>query len=527
MAAAHSSSVSNGTESPKAKPLWISWLVQVLPTFLVLLGLSALAGWGHFTGWKLPKFSTLIGGEEAKARDWCDEHGVAESECVECNPNLLPKGKAPPYCKIHGIPECPIENPEIAQVTGKPQFPKYDTRVALELLARTENNSRCKLHERRIQFASAAAFDKAGVDVKEVQEAPMSEYLTANGEIGYDQSRTRLCSRVAGSVWRVYKNVGDPVREGEVLALVDAAEVGKAKTEYLQAVAQLNLRTKNFEAVRQLMARGATTEAIYRTAENEVSEGKIRVLGARQALINFGLPVNADAVRGLTEEQLAAHVQLLGLPYDLREHQEPNGISSNLLPVVAPVAGVVVAREVVAGEVVDNARTLFVIADPRQVWLTLHVRQEDARYLGLGLPVRFRAQGDAAEVGGNVSLVSTEVDEKTRTVKVRATLPNSSGSLRANTFGPGRIILREEKHAVVVPNEAVHWDGSCFVVFVRDRNYLTDGAPKVFHVRKVRPGARDDTQTELLAGVLPGEVVATAGSGILLAELLTNKLGDG
>jgi cobalt-zinc-cadmium efflux system membrane fusion protein len=182
---------------------------------------------------------------------------------------------------------------------------------------------------------------------------------------------------------------------------------------------------------------------------------------------------------------------------------------------------------VVNGEVVDNTKILFVVADPRQVWLTLNVRQEDARYLHVGLPVRFRAEGNAAEVAGQVSWVSTEVDEKTRTVKVRATLPNADGRLRANTFGPGRMILREEKNAVVVPKGAVHWDGSCFIVFVRDKNYLDESAPKVFHVRKVRPGAKDDIYTELLAGVLPGEVVASTGSGILLAELLKGKLGDG
>jgi cobalt-zinc-cadmium efflux system membrane fusion protein len=64
-------------------------------------------------------------------------------------------------------------------------------------------------------------------------------------------------------------------------------------------------------------------------------------------------------------------------------------------------------------------------------------------------------------------------------------------------------------------------------VFVRDKNFLHEGAPKVFHVRKVRPGARDDKYTEIIAGVLPGEVVATKGSGTLRGELLKNNLGEG
>ncbi len=513
--------------SSNAKTSWASWVGRILPTVLVLLSLGGLACWGHFTGWKLPKFAALINGQQEETKDWCDEHGVPESVCVECNPTLLPPGKAPPYCEKHGVPECPLDDPNVAQINGSFRLPKYDTKLALDLLERPQNNSRCKLHERRLQFASAAAAEKAGVDVDVVQEAPMTEFIVANGEIGYDQSRTRLSSRVPGSAWWVPKNVGDPVRAGEVLALIDAADVGKAKTEYLQAVAQLSLRVKNFEGAQKLMAKGAIPEGAYRAAENEVSESRIRLLGARQALVNLGLPVDAEAVKNLTDEQLAVHVQFLGLPKELRDRLDPKTTTANLLPVVAPVGGVVIVREVVAGESVDNAKTLFVVADPRQVWLTLNVRQEDARYLKLGLPVRFRAEGDATEVGGTISYISSDVDEKTRTVKVRATLPNPDGLLRANTFGPGRIILREEKNAVVVPKEAVQWDGDCYVVFVRDKNYLTEGAPKVFHVRKVRPGAKDGTYTELLAGVLPGELVVSKGSGVLLAELLKNKLGDG
>jgi hypothetical protein len=86
----------------------------------------------------------------------------------------------------------------------------------------------------------------------------------------------------------------------------------------------------------------------------------------------------------------------------------------------------------------------------------------------------------------------TAVDEKTRTVKVWAELAHADGKLRASTVGAGRIILREEPNAVVVPKDAVHWEGCCHVVFVRDKNYLKEGALKVFHVRKVVPGARNE-----------------------------------
>jgi cobalt-zinc-cadmium efflux system membrane fusion protein len=501
-----------------------------VPTIVVFLALAGLAYWGHAADWKLPKLSALWGDRAAPAPEWCPEHGVPESVCVECRPALLPRHTVA-YCKKHGVCECPLDHPEIAEVTSPPQLPRYDVLAALHVVERPENNSRCKSHERRIQFSSAAAALKAGVDVEVVEERPMGEYLAAHGEIAYDQTRVaRLAARLPGTLWRVDKNVGDSVRAGEILALVDAAEVGKAKAEFLQAVAQERLRSRTLETLRATAATGALPERALREAETALSETRIRVRGAQQALVNLGLPIVGDW-SALADDRLAAQVQFLGLPAILVAQLDPVRTTASLLPVVCPLDGVVVSREAVAGEVVEPARTLFVVADPGRLWLTLHVRLEDARHVSLGQLVRFQADGMAAEVTGRISWVSTAADQRTRTVKVRTELVNPDGRLRANTFGQGRLVLREEPRAVAVPREAVHTDGDvaapCQIVFVRDRHYLEENAPKVFHVRKVRTGARDERYTEVLAGLLPGEVVASRGSAVLRAELLKGNLGEG
>jgi membrane fusion protein, heavy metal efflux system len=146
----------------------------------------------------------------------------------------------------------------------------------------------------------------------------------------------------------------------------------------------------------------------------------------------------------------------------------------------------------------------------------------------LGQQVRFRFDGGPEEVRGNLAWISTTVDQQTRMVTVRAELPNPKGKLRNETFGAGTIVLREEQEAIVVPNEAVHWEGCCHVVFVRDKGYFDrPDSPKVFHVRTVRLGTKNGRFTEVIAGVLPGEVVATKGSDVLRAELLKNSLGAG
>jgi cobalt-zinc-cadmium efflux system membrane fusion protein len=131
-------------------------------------------------------------------------------------------------------------------------------------------------------------------------------------------------------------------------------------------------------------------------------------------------------------------------------------------------------------------------------------------------------------VTGTLIWISTTADPQTRMVAARAELPNPQGRLRNETFGAGRIVLRDEKEAVVVPNEAVHWEGCCHVVFVRDKGFFdSENSPKVFHVRTARLGGKNEKYTEVIAGVLPGEVVASKGSDVLRAELLKNSLGEG
>jgi cobalt-zinc-cadmium efflux system membrane fusion protein len=507
----------------------LRWLVDSLPTLAVLITLGGLAVWGHSTGWNFAGLSALAGRPHAVKDDWCGDHGVQESQCVECQASLLPRGKEFGWCKKHGIPECPLEHPEVAQLQDIPRVTPADLQRAERALffaPRPENNSKCKHHRRRIQFATQEAVDKAGIEPRRVEQAPIIEAITANGEVTYDQVHfARLSSRLPGTVWHVTKQVGDPVQRGEVLALVDAAEVGRAKAEFLQALVHLDLKSTALASLRQ--ASGAVPERQIVEMEAALRETEIRLQTAEQALVNLGLPVQAEDFKGLSSEESRRRVQLLGLPQDMVARLEPRRTTTSLLPVVAPLDGIVVNREVVAGEVVDSTKLLFVVADVRRMWLTLSLRQEDASRVALGQKVRFRPDGSSEESRGEIRWISTAVDDKTRTLKVRADLDNPGGRLRANMFGQGEIILREEKNALVVPSEAVHWEGDCHVVFVRDKHYFVEGSPKVFHVRTVRPGARDALNTEIIAGLLPGELVVTKGSSSLRAALLKGNMGEG
>jgi cobalt-zinc-cadmium efflux system membrane fusion protein len=458
---------------------------------------------------------------------------VPEADCIECNPKLVPRGPDYGWCKVHGVAQCPFEHPDVAELSTAPVVsPETLARAqrALDLRLRPENDRRCTLHTHRIQFASTEALDKAGVDIAIVRERPLVEAVVANGEVVYDETRmAHLSTRVPGTVWRVDRQVGDRVTAGEVLALIDAAEVGRLKSEFLQAIAQYRLRQTNYERLAALAADGSIPERQAREANSAFQEGQIRLLGTQQALVNLGLAVEYQELAELPTDEIARRIQFLGLPEAMSSEFATRSTTSNLLPIRAPLDGIVVQRDLVPGEVVATTTVLFTVADVNRLWLMLNVRQEDAPYLALGQAVRFQPddRDDATLLNGSVAWISTAADDETRTVKVRVDLPNPDRLLRANTFGTGRIVLRDEPAAMVVPSEAVHRDGACSVLFVRDRNFLKPNAPKFFHVRTVRVGVPDAGDTEIIAGLLPGEVIASKNSVVIEAQLLKSNLGAG
>lgn len=511
-------------------------LFRSLPTVAVLASLGGIAAWGHHTNWTMPKFSSLSGSDSTAASDWCADHNVPEAICINCQEaTQKTKIKRHGWCRVHGVAECPFEHPETAQLAIPSEVTTErlaTVKAALDLRPRQANNSRCKTHERRIQFASEEAAEKSGLDIAVATEERVVESIPASGEVRFDETRmAHLGSPLPGRVWRVEKRAGDTVRRGEVLLLVEAQELGRAKGEYLQALTDVKLKRSAVARLSRLTD-GAVAGKQLSEAEASLEAAEIRLVTSQESLINLGLPVRAKDFSTLTPVAAGRRLKFLGIDELLAEELDPDTTSSNLLPIVSPIDGVVIERHAVVGEYVDTENRLISVADVGRLWVTVDVSQAEIDLVKPGQRLFFRPDGTRSELNGEVAWIDSQVDERTRTVKVRAEVEvpreeRDARKWRSQAFGAGRIILREDPRAVVVPSEAVHWERCCHIVFVRDKDYLKPDAPKVFHVRKVRPGVRTELGTELLAGLLPGEIVATTGSDLLRVELLKSQLGKG
>ncbi len=448
---------------------------------LVLVVLGSIAVWGHITHWQ-------IGGHAHAANGAHDE---APANSHEDSPAPANPGAE------HAAPAA--SSPEAPRPAATPASPAAPARV---------------------KFDSAEGVRRAGIQTLAVKEQTLDEYVEGVGVVGYDQTRrAQLSCRVTGVVWRVEVYLGEPVKKDAVLAIIDSSEVGRMKSELLQSLAQVEVRTQ----IRNSLDESVTAANHIRRVELELREAKTSLFNAQQNLANLGLRIHADELLPLNEEQRARRVRFLGLPESIVAELDPELTTANLIPITAPFDGIVIGHEITIGEIVAPDKAQMEIADTTQMWITMDLHQEHAIRLATGQELSFTTDGAPIEVQSQISWISTEVDERTRTVAVRAVVDNpliegedpqygGQRLLRANTFGKGRVRVREKPSALVVPNLAVQWDEGRYLVFVRV-------ADDTFEARHVELGTVTDKSTEIVAGLQPGDVIATIGSHVLKSEI--------
>lgn len=448
---------------------------MALPAITLAI-LVAIGVYGHASHWSLPSW-----------KNSAQASGMIEGTQQASVESLHPSGSKEPATELTSKTASPLATPE------------------------------------RVDFPSSEAVRKAAVTTVPVEVRDLRQEVSASGSIEYDRRRiARISSRVPGVAWRVLKHWGSDVRQGEVLALIDSSDVGRLKSQFAKALVQENLCEKTLDRLKLSgdgIARRAVTEA-----EAELRLARIELLSSEQALVNLGFPIRREQFDDLQDQEVFRRLQFLGIPAEVTADMDPRTATSNLLPIIAPIAGVVIGRDLGLGEAVEPTKQIFEIADVRKMWITLQVRKEDASLVSVGQEVTFDADGVAKPLVSRVGWISTEVDEGTRTLEVRAEVENpmasldsESGSperpLRANVFGRGRILVRESEQAMTVPSDSLHFDEQGRFVFVQI-------SPLSFEVRRVQLGIVQGNQIEVFGPISSGDLVAGHGSHLLKSAVV-------
>ena len=381
-----------------------------------------------------------------------------------------------------------------------------------------------------ITFPSERSLKKSGVATSLVQQRPMTERVSATGVIAYNQRLSAsLSARVSGTVWRVIKQAGDSVRRGDVLVVIDAVEVGRAKSDFLSTLVTVESRADALSMLEKVS--GAVPERQVREARVALREAKIRLLNTEQTLVNLGLSLRQAEYEQLSDIERAAKIHFLGLPEPITKDLDLANTTSNLLPLTASFDGVLIHHDATLDEMVEAEKPFLELVDTSRMWLKLDVPKEDAEKLALGLPVTFCPDGLNDELQSKVSWIGTEVDAQTRTLQVRAEVDNPTISsdpqsghevrrLRANTFGTGSNTLRESSQTLAVPVSAVIHADDQPLVFVRAGDLS-------FARIDVKLSVRDGDYIEVLGSDLkPGMEVVARGGHVLKSEWVLNHLAS-
>jgi len=308
------------------------------------------------------------------------------------------------------------------------------------------------------------------------------------GEIALNADRVaHLVPRTPGIVREVYKNVGDFVKAGEILAVIDSRELADLKAAYLAAMERLALAEAAFVREESLWEKKISAQQEYLDAKRSLAETKIECRTAEQKLHTLGF----------------SESYLKELP------AQPHA-SFTRYEITAPIEGTILEKHIVLGEVLQADRDCFTLADLSSVWVNLHVSPKDLPSIQAGQTVLI-STGAALESDGVISLVLPVMSEETRTALARVVIPNPQGLWRAGQYVTGRVTVDAQPAEILVPQEALtRLDGSP-AVFVK----TGDG----FQLRRVTTGRSDRTHTEILTGLAAGEIYAARGAFLLKSEL--------
>jgi RND family efflux transporter MFP subunit len=181
--------------------------------------------------------------------------------------------------------------------------------------------------------------------------------------------------------------------------------------------------------------------------------------------------------------------------------------------VVAPESGIISERLVNVGELVDPTKPLFTIGDFHNVWLKADVYEKDVSKVKEGQPIQLEVDSFPGEkFTGRLDYVADSINPDSRTLTVRAEVPNPGLKLKPKMFARMKILVGEHK-VLTIPSSSVQDAGTSKVVYIPK-------AKGVFEERKVTLGTEYGDEIEIISGVRPGERIVTKGSFDLRSESL-------
>jgi len=344
----------------------------------------------------------------------------------------------------------------------------------------------------------AAALERLGLVIAQAGPGQLEVTTELPGEVRVNGDKmAHVGPRVAGVARQVLVSLGDRVRSGQVLAVIESRELADAKASYLAATERKKLAQATFAREERLRREMVSSEQDFLDASNGLAEANIEMRSAQQKL--FALGFSESDVRGIADAPDDTYTK-----YRIR----------------APFDGQVIDRHITVGETLSADVPAFTIADLSDVWIDLRVYQKDIGAIRMGQMAQVTTNhGDEAEFA--INFVQPLVGEATRTALARIIAPNTDGTWHPGCFVTARVAVEKtEASALVVPASAlIRMEDGDEVIFVE----TSEG----FEARVITSGRRSRKQVEILSGLNSGDRYVAKGGFSLKAELGKGAFGEG
>lgn len=346
---------------------------------------------------------------------------------------------------------------------------------------------------------SAKSIQEIGLQTEVITPRQFSKEISIPAKIVVNQdNEAQVGSLIQGRVNKVFVKVGDYVKAGQDLMLIEGLEIGEMKAAFLTAKANLDYYKTNFDRQTKLLQENIGSQKAFLEAQNEFEKSSVE----------YTAQENRIKAIHLNESEFSNQVNQSSAERDLCT-----------LPVKSPINGIVVERNVVIGQSIGEATNAFTVVNLSNVWADGQIYEKDMSIINGKVPVEFKTSVSFSEsFNGKVIYIGQTIDEKTRTITIRAEFDNRDGKLKPQMFGE-LIVPVAKTEALVVPAEALAKIENAEYLFVKKDN-------ETFEKVLVAPGQIQNELVEIKSGIKSGDIVVVKGSSYLKAEMMKSSFGE-
>lgn len=363
---------------------------------------------------------------------------------------------------------------------------------------------------------TADAVERYGIKTEAARLWALRPTIVAPARVGFNtESMAHVGSPLRGRVAEVKVRVGDSVKLGQELLVIESPELGEAQAEYLQRRVAEQTAGPAVELSKVAWERA---KGLY-----EQSQG-ISLTEVQRREAEYKTVVAAFKAAESATVAAANRLHLLGMQHDAIERLTTTGELIPRYSIHAAIDGLVVQREVTLGELVSPDREyLMVLADATKLWVLADVPESRLMDVHVGakawVSVGSVSAENAKRFEGTVAFVSPMVDPTTRTAQLRIEVPAAESGLRPGMFAQSEIVASNPNDpapaaVVAVPEEAIQTVEGGPALFVP-----APGEPNTYQKRAVTIGNPVGGLVPVYSGLVEGELFVTVGSFILKADL--------